>query len=47
MMEILNTLMPNFERLSEEFYECLFETIIMVQAASCVTDWYSIHLIAV
>ena len=30
MMEILNTLMPNFERLSEEFYECLFQTIIMV-----------------
>jgi len=30
MMEIINTLMPNFERLSEEFYECLFQTIIMV-----------------
>ncbi|MBE6421952.1 MAG: ABC transporter permease [Succinivibrio dextrinosolvens] len=29
-MEIINTLMPNFERLSEEFYECLFQTIIMV-----------------
>jgi len=30
MMEIINILMPNFERLSEEFYECLFQTIIMV-----------------
>ena len=29
-MDFINTLMPNFERLSEEFYECLYQTIIMV-----------------
>ena len=29
-MNIINTLMPNFERLAEEFYECLYQTVIMV-----------------
>ena len=26
-MNIINTLMPNFERLAEEFYECLYQTV--------------------
>ena len=30
MMEFFYTLMPNFERLQEEFFECLMQTIIMV-----------------
>ncbi|SFK33190.1 methionine ABC transporter permease [Succinivibrio dextrinosolvens] len=43
-MNIINTLMPNFERLSEEFFECLYQTMIMVLVSGTIAWVFGIAL---
>ncbi|WP_406016991.1 methionine ABC transporter permease [Succinivibrio sp.] len=43
-MNMINTLMPNFERLSEEFFECLYQTMIMVLVSGTIAWVFGIAL---
>ncbi|MCR5537541.1 MAG: hypothetical protein K6F05_09100, partial [Succinivibrio sp.] len=39
MMDLLYTLMPNFERLQEEFLECFMQTCVMILVSGTIA-WF-------